>query len=108
MKLFVIKSDEEGLYFQLEKTNEGLEILDTIAQILFGDTEFFFDMEWQESLPKKESYLGHESKGVFIGATVSEKRIHLLIRGLKDKNKIEKVRSLILEKYKLIKSEAGD
>jgi|TARA_Y100000310_G_scaffold339688_1_gene433171 hypothetical protein len=108
MKLFAIKSDKKELYFQLEKTNEGLKILDTIAQILFGNTEFFFDMEWQLGLPKKESYLGHEFKGVFIGATVSEKRIHLLIRGLKEKNKIKKIKSLIFEKYKLIKPGAGN
>ena len=105
MKLFAIKSGEEELYFQLEKTNEGLKILNAVAQILFGDTEFFLDMEWQSGLPKKESYLGHKSKGVFVGATVSEKRIHLLILGLKDKNKIEKIKSIILEKYKPIKSE---
>ncbi len=108
MKLFTIKSGEKELYFQLEKTKEGLKILDTIAQILFGDTEFFFDMEWQSGLPKRESYLGHESKGIFAGAIVSEKRIHLLIRGLKDKNKIEKIRTLILEQYEVIRPSAGD
>jgi len=101
MKLFAIKSIEKELYFQFEKTNEGLKILDTIAYILFGDTEFFFDMEWQEGFPKQESYTGHESKRVFAGAIVSEKRIHLLIRGLKDKNKIEQIKKIIFEKYKL-------
>jgi len=108
MKLFAIKTDEEELYFQFEKANDGLEILNKIAKILFGDTEFFFDMEWQDGIPNKESYLSHKFKGVFVGATVSKKRIHLLILGLKDKDKIEEIKNLIFEKFKLINSDEVD
>ena len=99
MKLFAIKQDENELYFQLEKTKEGLKIIDEIAGMLFGKTEFFFDMEWQRGLPETESYLGHESKGIYIGATVSEKRLHLIIRGLKDKSKVNSIKELIFKKY---------
>ena len=103
MELFAIKSDENELYFQLEKTTEGLKIIDRIAEMLFGKTEFFFDMEWQGGFPKTESYLGHELKGIYIGATVSEKKLHLIIRGLKDKNKVNSIKELIFERYNFSK-----
>ena len=105
MKLFAIRSEDDELYFHLEKTNSGLDILDTIAGLLFGTTEFFFDMEWQNGLPKQESYLGHTFKGVYIGAVVSEKRIHLLIRGLKDAKKIKAIKDMVLEKHTLVAPE---
>ena len=102
MKLYMTKSDEKELYFQLEKTNEGLNNLNKIVGILYDDSEFFFDMDWQNGFPKTESYQGYESKEIYIGATVSEKRIHLVIRGLKDKDKINKIKEFIFSNYDFI------
>ena len=102
MKLYAIKNSENELYFQLEKKDKTIEIINSVAYILFNSTKFTFDNEWQEGFPDKECYLGYESKGVFIAATISENRVHLLIRGLKDSVKTEKVKKLIFENYKLV------
>ena len=107
MKIYMTKSDGKELYFQLEKTNEGLNNLDKIAGILYGNSKFFFDMDWQNGFPKTESYQGYESNGIYIGASVSEKRIHLIIRGLKDKDKIRKIKELIFNNYELINEKGG-
>ena len=66
--------------------------------ILFGETEFFFDEVWQDGLPQ-EDYLGHTLKDIYVGAIISSQHIHLLVRGLKDKERSKQIKELICSNY---------
>ena len=42
MEMFAIRDEENELYFQIEKTNEGLIIIDKIAYELMGEEGYRF------------------------------------------------------------------
>ena len=100
--MFAIKDEENELYFQIEKTNESLAIIDKIAYELMGEEGYRFENRWQGGIPEKEDYEGYGKDGTYLGIVISEKRIHLIIRGIKDIKKKKMIKELITKKYKLI------
>ncbi len=87
--MFAIKDEEKELYFQIEKSKKGLDLIDDVACKLFREEGYIFENRWQSGIPEKEDYFGYEEKGIYFGVVISEKRIHLIIRGIKGTNKKE-------------------
>ena len=106
MKLFGIRDMKEGMYFQIEKTKEGLHTIDRISHELFRAENEVFESRWQLGLPEKEDFEQHEESGIFMGVVVTKERVHIVIRGLKDKRKCAKIKNFILDKYQLVKPES--
>ena len=102
MKMFAIKDKENELYFQIEKTDEGLSVIDKIACELMGGEGYRFENRWQGGIPEKEDYEGYGRDGIYLGIVISEKRIHLIIRGIKDIKQKKKIKELITKQYKLM------
>ena len=100
LKLFAIKDSNKELYFQIEKTNEGLKIIDRIASELFGDEGYIFENRWQTGLPKGEDYESQVNGDTFMVVVLSEKRIHIILNGVRDKDKIKEI---ITRKYEFVK-----
>ena len=57
---------------------------------------------WQGGIPEKEDYECYEKGGTYFGVVISKKRIHLIIRGIKDIKKKKKIKEFITKKYKLM------
>lgn len=100
MKLFAIKDKDNELYFQIEKTKDSLKIIDNVAYELFGEEGYRFENRWQSGLPEKEDYEGYDIKGIYLGIVLSEKRVHFIFKGLKNKVKKDKIKEIIAKKYK--------
>ena len=85
MKLFGIKDENKELYFNIEKVQNTLKLIDKISLILFDeDMANQFEDRWQTGLPEKEDYFGIEKEGIYMGVIISEKRVHIIIRGFPD------------------------
>jgi len=100
MKLYAIKDSNKELYFQIEKTNKGLKTIDWIACEVFGEEGYIFENKWQTGLPNGEDYESKSDGDIFMGVVLSEKRIHIIIKGIKDKNKIKEI---ITNEYDFVK-----
>ena len=100
MKMFGIKEEGNDLYFQIEKAKNSLKVIDKISFELFGEKGSLFELRWQDGLPKKEDYEGYNLKGIYFDVVISQKRIHLILRGLKDARKKKKIKDIITKKYK--------
>ena len=89
MKMFAIKDERKELYFQIEKSKKSLDLIDNLACELFEEEGYRFENRWQSGIPDKEDYFGYENKGIYFGVVISEKRIHLIIKGIKEIKKKE-------------------
>ena len=83
MKLFGIKDENNELYFNIEKNSNTLKLIDKIAFFLFDeDMANEFENRWQTGLPEKEDYFCIEKEGIYMGVIISEKRVHIILRGI--------------------------
>lgn len=91
LKIFATKDSEKELYFQIEKTNEGLQVIGEIAYELFGEKGYRFENKWQTGLPNSEDYESYSNDKTFMGVVLSEKRIHIILKGINNKDKIKEI-----------------
>lgn len=105
MKLFVIKDTSEEFYFQVDKTNQSFMFIDKLAHELSNEN-FCFEGKWQEGLPENDSYQGYEKEGLYMGVVISDKRIHVIIKGISIKDK-EKIKRKIKENFELVKQKTN-
>ena len=90
MELFVIKSNDDSVYFQLENCNEALSVLNYVSQKLFDDVEFMknVDVEIKKNfrIPRTE---WHSKGEIFSSVVIDTEYIYLVIKGLKSSLKDE-------------------
>lgn len=98
-KLFGVKTDSEELYFQLEKSLPALAMIDAIEYEIFGNKcGYEFGSHFQNGLPAKEDYVSLTKNKIFIVVITGKERVHIIIKGKVDKEKIKK---MVSEKFSI-------
>ena len=88
---------------QLENLSDKFHKLEKSVQKLcndlFGEEGYIFENRWQTGLPKGEEYESHDNGNTFMSVVVSETRIHIILKGVKDTKQIKK---MVESKYSLV------
>jgi hypothetical protein len=86
-KLFAIKDEKAKFYAQIESSKDVWQVLDGLANILYGES-WMIDHHYRGEV-KENDYFSFDKNGVHLIIIMTLKRIHLVVMGLENNQKIK-------------------
>lgn len=95
-KLYFLKGDENGLYFQIQTNSEVFDFLTHVADMIFDDSYMIDDYYISEV--KENDQFNYSQDGIHLVIIMANGRAHVSILGLPEKLRDE-VKEIVFENY---------
>ncbi|PIN93931.1 hypothetical protein COU54_01035 [Candidatus Pacearchaeota archaeon CG10_big_fil_rev_8_21_14_0_10_31_24] len=97
-KLYALKNDENGLYFQVSTSGEVWDFLTRIAMMLFDEGESYIIDDYYMGEIKENDQFNYSQDGIHLVIVMANGRAYVSILGIPEKLRNE-IKDIVFENY---------